>query len=122
MILNDNTEECKQAVSSALERALQICGSRVEGYAIDLCPVGTPESTGIKGYRGGSLRSTIRWEMPKSDEVDIIAGGMQGIYRYVDYALYVENGKRRSQPFLRPALKNHFKEITKIIESELRKG
>lgn len=47
------------ALGEARERALEIVGGKVESYAKRLCPVGTEESTGIKGYRGGTLRNSI---------------------------------------------------------------
>lgn len=101
---------------------LEICGSKIENYAADLAPVGTPETTGIPGYKGGSLRSTIRHEMEDSDTVAIKAGGIRGIYRDVNYAVYVEMGTRKmkAQPYLRPAVENHLSEIKDIIESELK--
>ena len=51
------------AVLSELERAkkkiLETIGQKAEGYAKKLCPVGTSESTGTQGYRGGTLRNSI---------------------------------------------------------------
>lgn len=65
---------------------LETVGGMAEGYAKELCPVGTEETTHIKGYKGGSLRSTIRTEV-NGDEAEVKAGGQQGIYRYVNYAV-----------------------------------
>lgn len=55
----DNSAEVMAELSRAKERALEIIGLKAEGYAKRLCPVGTVESTGIKGYRGGTLRNSI---------------------------------------------------------------
>lgn len=77
-------------------RALQ-----VHRAAVRLCPVGTPESTGKKGYRGGRLRSSITWELGTD------GGGLLAVIgTNVDYAPYVELGtsKAPAQPFLLPAL------------------
>ena len=52
-------EEAIKAVSEAMARALEICGGKAETYAKELAPVGTPESTGIPGYHGGTLRNSI---------------------------------------------------------------
>lgn len=38
---------------------LMAIGATAEGYAKEDCPVGTPESTGIPGYIGGTLRNSI---------------------------------------------------------------
>lgn len=118
-ILVDNVPQVIADLDRKVETALTVCGGKIEGYAVDLCPVGTEESTGIKGYKGGSLRSTIRYELDKDgDSVAIGAGGIDGIYRFVDYAKYVELGtyKMRAQPYLRPALEDHQNEIKAVIE------
>ena len=55
----DNSAEALAELERAKERALETIGLKAEGYAKRLCPVGTVESTGIKGYRGGTLRNSI---------------------------------------------------------------
>ena len=55
----DNSAEVLAGLKRAKARALEIIGLKAEGYAKRLCPVGTVESTGIKGYRGGTLRNSI---------------------------------------------------------------
>ena len=55
----DNSAEALAELSRAKARALETIGLKAEGYAKRLCPVGTVESTGIKGYRGGTLRNSI---------------------------------------------------------------
>ena len=57
--LTDNTQAVKNMMGDALTRALEIIGGKAETYAKKLCPVGTPESTGIANYRGGTLRNSI---------------------------------------------------------------
>lgn len=77
-------------------RALQ-----VHRMAANLAPVGTPESTGKKGYRGGRLHSHIAWEIG-TDEQGLLAV----VGTNVEYAPYVELGtyKMTARPFLLPAL------------------
>lgn len=77
-------------------RALQ-----VHRMAANLAPVGTPESTGKKGYRGGRLHSSIVWELGQDGEGLVATVGTN-----VEYAPYVELGtsKMAAQPFLLPAL------------------
>ena len=57
--LTDNSSEALAGLERAKARALEIIGLKAEGYAKRLCPVGTVESTGKKGYRGGTLRNSI---------------------------------------------------------------
>ena len=122
-IETNNINEILKEVTDKKEIILEIVGGKIEGYAIELCPVGTEESTGIKGYLGGSLRSTIRHEMEDENTMAVKAGGMRGIYRDVDYAVYVEMGtsKMKPQPYLQPAIEDHLSEYQGIIESELKK-
>lgn len=97
---------------------------KVYQYALEECPVGTPLSTGIKNYMGGSLRASIRISrtgksgegkfgvsraMPDDTrwEYYITAGG-QGVInpnygRVVDYAAAVHDGYlSRSGRFIAP--------------------
>ena len=55
----DNSAEVLAGLERAKARMLEMIGLKAEGYAKRLCPVGTVESTGIKGYRGGTLRNSI---------------------------------------------------------------
>lgn len=111
----DNSGTVKKAVTEAMARALEICGGKAETYAKQLAPVGTPESTGIPGYRGGTLRNSITHE--QWDEKTEVIGST------VKYAPYVELGtyKMKARPFLRPAAENHGGEYKAVIENELGK-
>lgn len=73
---------------------------RVHSKAVSLCPVGTPESTGIPGYVGGTLRSSLTWEIVAEQGLSAKVG------TNVFYGPFVELGTRfmRAQPYLRPAL------------------
>lgn len=108
-------EEAIRAVSEAMARALEICGGKAETYAKELAPVGTPESTGIPGYHGGTLRNSITHEQ-LDEKTEIIASA-------VKYSPYVEFGtyKMKARPFMRPAAENHRQEYSQIIERELAK-
>ena len=55
----DNSAQALSELSRAKARTLETIGQKAEGYAKRLCPVGTVESTGKKGYRGGTLRNSI---------------------------------------------------------------
>lgn len=132
----DNTNKVLSAVSAAKMKAMTIIGIKAEKHAKARCPVGTQESTGIKGYRGGTLRDSIT-NVPS--EYDITIGSN------VEYAPYVELGTGRyfkappaweqfdvptpsgighsyvrPRPYLRPAISDHLNEYKSIIESELK--
>lgn len=134
--VTDNSAEVLRGLERAKARALEIIGLKAEGYAKKLCPVGTVESTGIKGYRGGTLRNSITHAVDK----DTVAIGSN-----VEYAPHVElgtgphfepppdwetftsergsgvgRGYVKPRPFLQPAIEEHRDEYKTIMESELR--
>lgn len=57
----DNSGLVLSALDEAVGRALEEIGLRGEGHVVmnKDTPVGTPESTGIQHYKGGSLRNSI---------------------------------------------------------------
>lgn len=135
----DNKEEVKNLSDAAVEKALETIGIKIEKYAKALCPVGTPESTGIRGYRGGTLRNSITHQVEVYDGSGSVTAGSN-----VEYAPYVElgtgnyftpppewiefnashgsgigHGYVHARPFLRPAIENHLKEFMDIIKHEL---
>lgn len=131
----DNTRAALSALNTQKRKALEAIGQAAEGYAAMLCPVGTVESTGIPGYRGGTLRQSI------THEVD---GDTVRIGSNVEYAPYVELGTGpyfepppswetfesergsgvgrayvKPRPYLRPAIEEHLSEYKNIIQTEL---
>lgn len=133
--LIDNTNEFLGALGKVTPRVLEIIGQATEKYAKALCPVGTVESTGKKGYRGGTLRNSI------THQVD---GDTLTVGSNVEYAPYVElgtgpnytpppdwerfstprgsgigHGYVTARPYLRPAIEDHIEEYKKIAENEL---
>ena len=76
-------------------------------------PVGTPQSTGIPGYVGGTLKRSIGLE--------IRDGGLTAeVEPTAEYAAYVEYGTRymNAQPYMRPsytAQKEKFKSDLKKL-------
>lgn len=134
----DNSAKALAELSRAKERALGTIGDKAEEYAKKICPVGTVESTGIKGYRGGTLRDSITHTV----DGDTVAVGSN-----VEYAPYVELGtgphfepppdwetftsKRGSgvgrgyvkpRRYLQPAIEEHKDEYKTIAENELKGG
>jgi HK97 gp10 family phage protein len=96
--------------SDALRPALEGICQQVENQAKRLCPVGTPESTGKRGYMGGRLRASINHrvdgEGPGGSLRGVIGSGARAGETEVNYAAYVEFGTSRmtARPYLRPAL------------------
>lgn len=108
----NNCDLAAREIRAATRRALETIGLLAEGYAKDKCPVGTPESTGIPGYVGGTLRNSI------THEVD---GDSVYIGTNVEYAPYVEMGTRymSPRPYLRPAATEHGIQYRQVIKREL---
>lgn len=143
-IVKDNTKEVLKAKDAAKRKVLEMIGIKAEKYAKALCPVGTPESTGKKGYRGGTLRNSITHQIMMnalSDDADwrLIVG------TNVEYAPYVElgtgpyftpppeweqfsaprgsgagHGYVHPRPYLRPAIEDHKGEYADIIKKEFK--
>lgn len=132
----DNSAQALAELSRAKARALETIGLKAEGYAKRLCPVGTVESTGKKGYRGGTLRNSI---------THAVNGDVLSVGSNIPYSAYVELGtgphfepppdwetfasKRGSgvgrgyvkpRRYLQPAIEEHAGEYKTIMESELR--
>lgn len=142
----DNTQKILDETELAIYRALEQIGGKAQDYATQLCPVGTPESTGIKGYIGSTLKNSITFVTMMSDgktvevekgEADPFAPNHGGKEKDVKtsepntlilgtnvfYAPYVELGtsKMKPRPFLKPALSNHLNEYKHIMANELKK-
>lgn len=137
-ITQDNTQEVLNSLDDAIEKALTTIGIKAEKYAKALCPVGTPESTGKKGYRGGTLRNSITFNVDTSGENNYVEIGSN-----VEYAPYVELGTgpkftpppeweefdapqgggqkngMRPRHFLRDAIADHMDEYGNVIKKEL---
>ena len=71
VVFTDNSREVLAALDNAKTKILTMIGLKAEGYAKKLCPVGTVESTGKKGYRGGTLRNSITFRV----EDDVLSVG-----------------------------------------------
>ena len=135
-----DTDRIKNELSVASGRALEIIGSKAETYAKLRCPVGTPESTGKKGYIGGTLRDSITHEVDP-DNTGVSIGSPVHYAPYVELGTgpyyetpppWVQNFAPRGRgvghsfvhprPYIRPAFQDHTEEYRGIFESELKKG
>lgn len=134
--IESHVDEALAAADNAVDRALEIIGIKAEKYAKARCPVGTVESTGIKGYRGGTLRNSI---------THTVSDNTLSVGTNVEYAPYVElgtgpyfqappaweqfnapkgkgvgHGYVRPRPYLKPAIADHINEYKDVIENELK--
>lgn len=128
-------QEVIDAKDEAVKRAMIQIGKAAETYAKALCPVGTPESTGIKGYIGGTLRGSITYATEEqhstgqapakgADYKVLATPEKERVYigTNVEYAPYVEMGtvKMKPKPYLKPAIANNAAEYQSILERELK--
>lgn len=132
---NNNVGNIISTKNSAIPRALEQIGILAEKYAKALCPVGTSESTGIQGYRGGTLRNSITHQTDK----DSVTIGSNVVYapfvelgtgpyfntppQWEQFSEYhgtgTGHGYVRPRPYLRPAIEDHLDEYKRVIEDEL---
>lgn len=102
----------KNVQMSDVKRVVRKNGSELQKKAQKNAPVGTPQSTGIPGYVGGTLKRSIG--------LDITDGGMTAeVESLAEYAAYVEHGTRymNAQPYLKPA----FNEQKEKFKQDMRK-
>ena len=135
VIFEDNSAAFLSELEVVGNKILEEIGLKAETYAKRLCPVGTAESTGIEGYRGGTLRDSI---------THAVSGKVLSVGSNVEYAPYVElgtgpnfkpppewmeNGAPRGKgiggsfvkprPYIRPAIENHKGEYEELARREL---
>ena len=108
-------DEVVKEVGGRCTIALDAVGQTAEADVKILVPVGTPESTGIKGYVGGRLRSSISHEVRDKEVV---------IGTNVEYAKYVEyrdelNHRTGQAHYLRDGLQNNISKYESIIRDIL---
>lgn len=96
----------------AVRTVVQKNGSEMQKKAQKKAPVGTPQSTGIPNYKGGTLKQSIGLE--------ITNGGLTAtVEPKAHYAAYVELGTRKmkAKPYLKPA----FDEQKEKFKSDMQK-
>ena len=141
--LIDNSPTVKAAFDAAMQRALEAIGGQAETYAVNLAPVGTPESTGVYGYHGGTLKQSISHTVIKdaayigtntkyAPYVEWGTGnfadpeGIGSHAKRIPWYYKDQNGKWhktfgiRPKHFLKKAVENHKEEYKKILENEMK--
>ena len=113
-VQHNNIDPVMQKTNDSINRALEMIGIQAEKFAKALCPVGTPESTGIAGYIGGTLRNSIAHQVVMQETAVYVGTN-------VEYAPYVELGtsKMTKRPYLKPAIEDHIEHYKQIISDEL---
>lgn len=92
-----------------IDQAVQGAGISCQAKTKQRCPVGTPESTGKKGYIGGRLRSSYQYKR----------GWLEAkVYTNVFYGSYVELGTKKMAA--RPHLFPSFVEAGRELGDELK--
>lgn len=106
-------KECQNL--DAVKTVVKKNGSRLQSKSMDKAPVGTPESTGIKGYVGGTLKRGITLDIKDNGQSAVVEST-------VHYAGYVEYGTRfmKAQPYVGPSfneVKGQFKrDLEKLVK------
>ena len=106
-------EKAPKELESDINLEVQESANDIVKQAKSDVPVGTPESTGIKGYVGGTLRNSIRTEVIDKQTVKVVADAANS--DRVQYGKFVEFGtsKMGARPFLYPAF---FKFRNRLID------
>jgi HK97 gp10 family phage protein len=105
--IDKNYEKQLRRANRAVHSAALTC----QKVAKQNCPVGTPESTGIKGYHGGRLRQSIHVTRTAFDAGRIYVEYTVGTN--VFYAIFVHEGtvKMQGRPFLRKGFEAGAKQL-----------
>lgn len=113
-VQHNNIDPVMQKTNDSINSALEMIGIEAEKFAKALCPVGTPESTGIAGYMGGTLRNSIAHQVVMQETAVYVGTN-------VEYAPYVELGtsKMAKRPYLKPAIEDHIEHYKQIISDQL---
>lgn len=112
----DNSEEVLEAMTEKVLDWLDAIGEDAAGTAADKAPVGTPESTGIPGYIGGTLKNSISHAVVSSEKAVYIGTN-------VEYAPYQEFGTSRGiagKHFIQFGATAHQSEYKAELEARLK--
>lgn len=101
----------------AVVEELRVSARMVQTGARENAPVGTPESTGIPGYVGGTLRAATQVGKERK------RGLNQVVESNTHYALWVHEGttKMKGRPYLRVALEGEIPELNKRLREIIKK-
>lgn len=114
--IEDNSEEVLEALHDKVVDWLEAIGEDAADTAARRAPVGTPESTGIPGYIGGTLKNSISSAVVENENAVYIGTN-------VEYAPYQEFGTSRGikgKHFLQFGATAHQAEYKSLLEEKLK--
>lgn len=97
--LTNNSGKLLQAVREYRDEKLEEIGQRAEDYAQRLTPKGNPESTGVEGYRGGTLQKSITHKVV-DDTVYVGSNVNYAPYVELGTGIYATDGNGRKSPWV----------------------
>ena len=114
--IEDNSEEVLEELHDKVVDWLEAIGNDAADTAARRAPVGTPESTGIPGYIGGTLKNSISHAVVEGENAVYIGTN-------VEYAPYQEFGTSRGiagKHFLQFGATAHQAEYKSLLEQTLK--
>lgn len=114
--IEDNSEEVLEELHDKVVDWLEAIGEDAADTAARRAPVGTPESTGIPGYIGGTLKNSISSAVVENENAVYIGTN-------VEYAPYQEFGTSRGisgKHFLQFGATAHQAEYKQLLEEKLK--
>lgn len=114
--IEDNSEAVIEAMNEQVLAWLEAIGEDAADTAAKKAPVGTPESTGIPGYIGGTLKNSISSAVVEDEKAAYIGTN-------VEYAPYQEFGTSRGikgKHFLQFGATAHQAEYKSLLEQYLK--
>lgn len=113
--VESHTQEVIDEAKAKIYDWLESIGEDAATTATNKAPVGTPESTGIPGYIGGTLKNSISSAVVPSENAVYIGTN-------VEYAPYQEFGTSRGikgKHFLQFGASAHAEEYKRMLEQKL---
>lgn len=114
--IEDNSEAVLESMNEQVLAWLEAIGEDAADTAAKKAPVGTPESTGIPGYIGGTLKNSISSAVVEDEKAAYIGTN-------VEYAPYQEFGTSRGikgKHFLQFGATAHQAEYKSLLEQYLK--
>ena len=147
--LFDNTDLILAEFQRNVDAANEAVGQAMEAHVVENTPVGTPDTTSIENYHGGSLRKSITHKVIGNTvfvgtNMTAPNGAPYPIYAELGTGIYAAGGNGRKSPwvwrdkngkyhftrgmkpkhFMKNALsrRDHIEEYKNIYENQLKKG
>ena len=122
----DHSDDVKTAMREAVQRALEMCGLKAEGYAKKLASVDTGRMRNSISHTVAEKDVYIGTNVEYAAHVELGTGEYYPGGRKTPWAFQDAKGNwhrttgQRPQPFLKPAVADHGGTYRSIIEGELK--